>query len=130
MKEIGEMCRNKGIPFIYHSDGDLYEVFDDLEDCGVNALQPVEPKAMDIVQLKRHVKDRFCLIGNVELDAFLCRGTPETVQEEVKRLIREVAPGGGFCLGSSNTVPRYVKQENYKAMLDATKKYGKYPISI
>jgi len=130
MKKIGDLCHAKGIPYIYHSDGDLYEVLDDLEACGVDALHPVEPKAMDIVELKRKVSHRFSLVGNVELDSLLCRGTAEEVRNEVKRLIREVAPGGGYCLGSSNTVPRYVKKENYKAMLEAAREYGRYPIDI
>ncbi|HNT35214.1 MAG TPA: uroporphyrinogen decarboxylase family protein, partial [bacterium] len=130
MSRIGAVCRERDIPFLYHSDGVLYEVLNDLEQCGVNALQPVEPKAMDIVELKKKVAGRFCLIGNVELDAFLCRGTPETVEQEVKRLIREVAPGGGYCLGSSNTVPRFVKKENYRAMIEAGRKYGRYPINV
>lgn len=130
MKRIGDICREKGIPFLYHSDGVLYEVLDDLQQCGINALHPVEPKAMDIVELKKKVAGRFCLIGNVELDSFLCRGTPETVEQEVKRLIRDVAPGGGYSLGSSNTVPRFVKKENYRAMIEACKKYGRYPIDI
>ncbi|GAF98780.1 unnamed protein product, partial [marine sediment metagenome] len=33
-------------------------------------------------------------------------------------------------LAASNSVPDYVKPENYKAMVEAGKKYGKYPISV
>jgi uroporphyrinogen decarboxylase len=64
------------------------------------------------------------------LDYPLSRGTPQEVEEEVKRLIKEIAPGGGYCLGSSNSIPEYVPLENYKAMLDSGLKYGKYPISL
>ena len=130
MKKIGDVCEEKNIPYLYHSDGVLYDVLDDLKACKIHALQPIEPKAMDLMELKAVAGDRFCLIGYVDLDQFLCRGTPETVEEEVKRLIRQAAPGGGYCVGSSNTVPRYVDKDNYRAMLDAVCRYGRYPIDV
>lgn len=128
MKRFGDLAHAHGMPFIYHTDGVLWEVMDDLAACGVDALQPIEPKAMDIREVKRRYGDRFALIGNVELD-LLARGTPEQVRAEVRRLIREVGPGGGYCVGSSNTVAYYVKPENYRAMIDETLDSGRYPIA-
>lgn len=101
-KRFGEICRKYDVPFLFHSDGKLWGVLDDLIECGVNAIHPIEPKAMDIRE----------------------------VEEEVKRLIKEIAPGGGYCLGSSNSIPEYVPLENYKAMLESGLKYGRYPISL
>ncbi len=130
MKKIGNLCRRKNIPYMYHSDGILYEVLNDLMDCGINALHPVEPKAMDIVELKRRVASKLCVIGNVDLSYTLTLGTPAETEAVVKRLLREVAPGGGYALGSSNSIPDYVKLENYIAMIETAKRYGKYPICI
>lgn len=129
MKKIGDICKRKNIPFIYHTDGDIWEVLDDLKDCSVNALQPIEPQAMDIVELKQKRGNDFCLVGNIDVD-LLSRGPKKQVEDEVKRLLKLVAPGGGFCLGSGNTVPDYAIFENYLAMIGTGKKYGTYPISI
>ena len=130
-KKIGNIARQIGVPYMYHSDGDLWQVMPDLiDDIGFNALQPVEPKGMDIKELKDKVGHRVCLIGNIDLGYTLTRGTPEEVAEEVKQRIRDIAPGGGYCVGSSNTVPYYVPVENYCAMVEATLKYGNYPISV
>ena len=117
MRKIGELARQKGVAYIYHSDGDLWPVLDDLAECGVNALHPVEPKAMDAEELKRREGHRFCLCGNVEVDV-LARGTPERVRELTLERIEKLGPGG-YCVGSSNTVPDYVPLENYVAMLNA-----------
>jgi uroporphyrinogen decarboxylase len=130
VKKIGNLCKKKEIPFIYHSDGVLHELMDDFLDCGVNALHPIEPKAMDIVELKKKWAEKLCLIGNIDLAYTLTRGTPEETDEEVKERIRTLGPGGGYIVCSSNSVPDYVKLENYKAMVEAVKKYGKYPISL
>jgi uroporphyrinogen decarboxylase len=116
-KRIGELCRQKDIAFLYHSDGDLAEVLDDIIDCGFNALHPVEPKAMDIRELKRRVGDRLCLLGNIEVDR-LARGTPDEIRELVRANIRDLAGDGGYCVGSSNSVTNYVQLGNYRAMLE------------
>ncbi len=130
VKKIGDLCKKKEIPFIYHSDGVLYELLDDFIQSGVNALHPVEPKAMDIEELKKKVENKLCLVGNIDLAYTLTRGTPGETAEEVKERLRKVAPGGGYVLGSSNSVPDYVKLENYIAMIETTRKFGMYPINV
>jgi len=57
-------------------------------------------------------------------------GTPEDVEKEVKLRIRAIAPGGGYCCGSSNSVPEYVPYENFLAMIGAIQRYGGYPIDV
>jgi uroporphyrinogen decarboxylase len=130
MKKMGDLCKANDMPFIYHSDGDLFPVFDDIIDCGVNAIQPIEPKAMDILEAKEKVGGKLCVIGNIDLIYTLTRGTVEDVEAEVKERIRTVGPGGGYALGTANTVPDYVIPENYRAMVEACLKYGKYPINV
>ncbi|MHB0878652.1 MAG: uroporphyrinogen decarboxylase family protein [Anaerolineae bacterium] len=129
MKRFGDLAHSHGMPFIYHTDGVLWEVMDDLAACGVDALQPIEPAAMDIREVKRRYGDRFALIGNVEVD-LLARGTEAQVRAEVRRLLREVAPGGGYLMGSSNTIAYYVRPENYRAMIEETLDSGRYPIDV
>ncbi len=123
------ILRQHDLPHIYHSDGRLYSLLDDLLACGFDALHPVEPKAMDMAELKRNVGDRLCLIGNIDLGYTLTRGTPREVEEEVRERIRTVGPGGGYCLGSSNSVTSYVPLDNFNAMREAAFRYGNYPLS-
>ncbi|MCX7919686.1 MAG: nucleoside 2-deoxyribosyltransferase [bacterium] len=130
MKKIGDLCKKRNIPFIYHTDGVLWEVMDDLIDCGINALHPIEPKAMDIVEVKQRLAGKVAVIGNIDLGYTLTRGTPEEVAAEVKQRIKDVAPGGGYALGSSNTVPNYVPVQNYRAMVETCREFGKYPIQL
>ena len=55
----------------------------------------------------------------------LMYGTPKDVEEEVKRSMDVLAPGGGFIM--SNTVALdFVSPENMHAWRDATEKYGTY----
>ena len=129
-RRMGEDCAARGLPLIYHSDGDLSEVLPDILDCGFHALHPIEPKAMDIVRLKREYGGRLCLMGNLDLGYTLTRGSPAEVEAEAKERIRTIAPGGGYCLGSSNSVTEYVPLANFNAMREAALKYGRYPIAV
>jgi len=130
MRRIGDVCKAHDLPYVYHTDGVLWEVMDDLIECGINGLQPIEPKSMDIAQVKQRYGRRLCLIGNIDLGYTLTRGTPSEVEAEVRQRIRDCAPGGGYCVGSSNTVTHYVPVENFRAMIEATRKYGQYPIRL
>ena len=127
-KEMCRISRERDMPIIFHSDGKLDQVMGDVVETGFTTLHPIEPKPMDIVEVKREYGDRLSLIGNIDLAYTLTRGTPEEVEEEVRQRIALVAPGGGYAVGSANSVTEYVPVENFRAMLDATRKYGKYPI--
>ena len=126
---LGEVCRKHDLPFWFHSDGKLWEIIPDLIEAGVNALHPIEPKAMDIREVKARYGRRLCLIGNLDLGYTLTRGTPAEVEAEVRQRIRDIAPGGGYCVGSSNTVTEYVPVANFRAMIEAALRWGAYPIS-
>lgn len=125
MRKIADLCKANDIPFIYHTDGNIWEVMDDLIELGVNALQPIEPKALDIRKVKQSYGDKLCLIGNIDVD-ILSRGTPQQIRDIIRGLIRDVGVGGGYCVGSGNTVPNYVPVENFRAMIEATIEFGWY----
>jgi len=129
-KRIGELCRAKKMPYIYHSDGNLTPVLGDIVQCGFNALHPIQPQGMDIVETKQQVGHKLCLIGNIDLAYTLTRGTPQEVEEEVKLRIKQVGPGGGYCVSSANSVTEYVPLANFNAMREAVFKYGNYPINL
>ncbi|MFH1059751.1 MAG: cobalamin-dependent protein [Pseudomonadota bacterium] len=129
-KKMGDICRDKGLGFVFHSDGDCTEVMEDLIACGFHGFNPIQPNAMDIVEVKKRWGDKLCLIGNLNLDSTLTLGTPEDVRAEVFERIRTIAPGGGYMVASSNSVTDYVPLANMRAMFDACFEFGQYPIDL
>jgi methanogenic corrinoid protein MtbC1 len=129
-KKMGKICREKGIGFIFHSDGDCTEVMEDLIDCGFHGFNPIQPNAMNIVEVKKKWGKKLCLIGNLNLDSTLTLGTPEDVRAEVYERIRTIAPGGGYMVSSSNSITDYVPVANMRALLEATYEFGQYPIRL
>jgi uroporphyrinogen decarboxylase len=129
-KEVADRIHAKGKIAIFHSDGKLDEVMDDLIACGFDVVHPFEPKAMDIVAMKAKYGDRIGILGNIDLGYTLTRGTPEQVIDECKQRIAQLAPGGGYGLSSSNSIPEYVPFENFMALREAVLTYGCYPIQL
>ena len=129
-KKIGDICRDKGLGFIFHSDGDCTEAMDDFIDCGFHGFNPIQPNCMDIDVVKQKWGDKLCLIGNLNLDSTLTLGTPQDVRAEVYERIRTIGPGGGYMVASSNSITDYVPLANMKALLDATFEFGQYPIEL
>ena len=128
-RKIADKCHDHNRLFLMHSDGDLSVLMEDLIAMGLDVIQPVDPSCMDIVRVKKEFGDRICLIGNVSNELLRSASTQE-IEARVKELLREVAPGGGYCLGSGNSVPPWAKFENYLTMRDAALKFGSYPIRI
>jgi hypothetical protein len=127
LKRIVDEAHKHGLPYIKHGDGDLRTHLPVLVDeVGIDGLHAIEPNAnMDIVDLKHRYGDRLALLGNLDCD-LLVRGTPNQIDAEVARLMREVAPGGGYVFSTSNSVLSDVPLENVKAMDAAARRYGVY----
>jgi len=117
------------VPWIFHSDGNLMPVLDDLLTLGMDGLHPIEPGPMDLAEVKARYGTRVCIVGNVSVD-LLGRGTPEEVRTEVRRCIAVAAAGGGYMISSSNSIPPYARPENVRAMADAIREFGAYPVEI
>ncbi|MEZ4637697.1 MAG: uroporphyrinogen decarboxylase family protein [Caldilineaceae bacterium] len=130
LRRVADAIKGEGFPWIFHSDGNLMRFLDDLLTLGMDGLHPIEPGAMDIEALKRDYGDRLCLIGNIDLHYTLTRGTPEEVDDEVRRRIEIIGKGGGYMISSANSITFYCKVENVWAMAAAIRKYGAYEETI
>ncbi len=60
----------------------------------MNAINPIEPTAMDINEVKKKYGDRVVLWGNIDMVHTLYDGTLEEVDEEVRKRIRDIGEGG------------------------------------
>ena len=89
-------------------------------DCGFKGFNPIQPNAMNILEVKEKWGKKLCLIGNINLDSTLTLGTPQDVRAEVHERIRTLAPGGGYMVASSNSITDYVPLENMKSMISAS----------
>ncbi len=131
LKREIEPVKEAGIKVIFHSDGNVMSILDDLVDAGIDGLNPIETSAgMDLAFLKKRYGKNLILVGNVDAVGILAFGTPQQVEEEVKRCIREGAAGGGYFLDTgADEIMASFPIENVLSMFKAVREYGRYPIS-
>jgi uroporphyrinogen decarboxylase len=116
----------------YHSCGSVTRLLDDLIDVGVDILNPVQVSAdgMETDQLKHRFGNRLSFWGAMDTTEILPNGTADDVRDEVRKIIRNLAPGGGYVLASVHNLQPDIPPENIMAMFEAASQYGKYPISF
>ena len=119
-----EAVKKREVFVFQHTDGRVEDIVGDLVELGVDWIDPWQPNCNDLPTLKSKYGDKVTFKGAVDSQYVLTLGSPEEVEEETKLRIEQLAPGGGYVCGPSHFVP--FPDENIAAMVNATKKYGKY----
>ena len=129
MKRVTEAVHDWGGKIIFHSDGDITSLLDFVVECGFDALHCLEPPYVDLDLVKKKVGDKLCLLGNIDTSHILVDATKEEVYDAVKYAIKTGGSGGGFIVSAANMHPG-VNVPNLRWMVEATKKFGNYPLNI
>ena len=125
-RRLAELVHAHGKPFLLHSCGRLDLVMDDLiEYVSIDAKHSFEDVITPVTEAKKRWGDRVALLGGIDMD-LLSRGTSEQVRSRTREVLEACMPGGGYALGSGNTVANYVPVENYLAMLEEGWRFGAY----
>ena len=112
-----------------HTCGSVRPILPDLIEAGLDIYNPVQftAKDMDLKELKQEFgKDLVFWGGGIDTQSTLCKGTPDEVRDEVKRILDIMAPGGGFVFAPVHNIQDDVSGANFWAMWDALMEYGKY----
>jgi len=124
-KRLAEMAHAAGRPYLLHSCGNLSDIVDDLiDDVKIDAKHSFEDTIEDVRELKRTYGSRIALLGGIDLD-FLCRSTEEAIRQRVRQTLDVCQAGGGYCLGTGNSVANYIPLDSYLAMVDEGMRYGR-----
>jgi hypothetical protein len=100
---------------LFHSDGNLWPVLDDLVSAGIDGLNPLEVLAgMNVKEVRERYPSLF-LTGGVDVSQLLPLGTPDEVRAACRQNIADTG-GRGYFLGSSTELHWEVKLENAIAM--------------
>jgi len=114
---------------LMHSCGAVAEFIPSLLDAGIDALNPVQVSAagMDTAELKRRFGRHLTFWGGgCDTQQILRAASPQQIEQEVKRRIDQLAPGGGFVFTQVHNIQPDVPPENILAMYRAFKKYRDY----
>jgi hypothetical protein len=131
LRRLCEPLVAAGIRVIFHTDGYVMAIIDDLIECGVAGLNPLEPLAgNDVAEIKRRYGRNLILVGGMDCSQLLPRGSVQEVVAGTKQLLRDAGQGGGLFIGSSSEIVPATPVENIMAFYGACQEYGRYPLSL
>jgi uroporphyrinogen decarboxylase len=117
-KKIAQLAHENDLLYLFHSCGNLEAIMEDLiEDVKIDAKHSFEDAIMPVTQFKEKYGDRIAVLGGVDMDK-LCRLEEAELRMYVRGVIDICMKGGGYALGSGNSVPNYMPLRNFLIMLD------------
>lgn len=123
-KKVVEAVHKVNKPFILHSCGQLSGVMDRIIDyVKIDAKHSFEDVIMPVEQFKERWGTRVAVLGGVDV-GLLTKGTPQEVKSRTEEILKKCTPGGGYALGSGNTIANYIPVNNYLAMLKAGREFN------
>ena len=124
IKRIADACHKNGKLFLLHSCGQIEGVMDDLIDVvGIDAKHSFQDNVEPVEQFYNKYHDKVAVLGGVDMN-LMSSGSMEEVKKRTRQILEACALGGGYCMGSANSLANFVKIENYYAMLDETRKWN------
>ncbi len=123
---------NPDIIIAYHSCGSIRPIIADMIEIGLDVLNPIQPKAldMDLADLKKTYGKEIAFFGGIDIQDVLPNGTPEDVRVEVKKKIRAAGEGGGYLLAPAHNIQPDTPFKNIFTLFESVKEYGKYPLDL
>jgi uroporphyrinogen decarboxylase len=122
-KLMAQMSHDAGRPYLLHSCGNLATIMDDLvADVKIDAKHSFEDTIERVEDAKRTYGQKVALLGGVDVD-FLCNASEEQIRARVRATLDACMPGGGYCLGTGNSVANYIPLDSYLAMVDEGRRY-------
>ncbi len=116
-RRIVETAHARGKPIILHSCGNLSAVIEDIIATGWDARHSFEDVIEPVWEAKARYGGRIAHFGGFDM-VKLPSMTEEQVRAHTRFLFERCAPGGGWALGSGNSIPEYVPPGNFVAMLE------------
>lgn len=125
-RRFAETAHKHGKPFILHSCGNLESIMEDIINVGIHGKHSYQEPFASVKEAKEKYGDRIAILGGVDVDK-LTRFRIDELKSYVLEIIWSCAPGGGYALGSGNSVTNYMNLENYREIIRICEKYGGYP---
>ncbi|MEM2027582.1 MAG: uroporphyrinogen decarboxylase family protein [Candidatus Bathyarchaeia archaeon] len=124
-RKMVEFFEKKGLPCIYHTDGNIMKIIDSLIKTGIRAIHPLECKAgNDALLLKEKYCGSLVLMGNIDVRALA--SDVNTLKGEVLSKLDILLPGGGYIASSDHSIPPNVSFHNFLLFVKIVRKHGIY----
>ena len=122
-RPIVDLSHSYGKPFLLHSCGNLFNVFEDIISEGkIDAKHSNEDVIAPFSIWVDRYGDRIGNFGGIDTDA-LCTLSESEIKEYILDVLKLTYGKGGIAFGSGNSIPDYVPEAGYLAMVRTIREY-------
>jgi len=119
---IIEIIHKAGIPFLWHSCGNIFEIMNEVIAVGIDAKHSNEDIIAPFDEWIERYGSRIGIFGGIDVDILCQRNSSEIFDYTLKQGQRFRSKLKGYALGSGNSIPEYVPVDSYVAMVEAVQK--------
>jgi uroporphyrinogen-III decarboxylase len=122
-----DLVHSYGAIYDYYDDGKCMGIADMIKEAGADIFETLTPPPVgdvDLAEIKRRIGDAVCLKGYGDLLWVIKHGTPKDVENMVREAMQIAAPGGGFIMGTSDSIREGTPRENMATYFAAARRYG------
>jgi len=122
-RKNAQVAHEAGKLYMIHACGNLSLLMDSLINyVRIDGRHSFEDEIEPVTEAKRRYGSQIALLGGIDV-SFLCRASEEQIRRRVRETLDICQPGGGYCLGSGNSVANYIPVDNYLIMMDEGRRY-------
>ncbi len=119
LARLFEPFKEREMPILMHSDGQIQQILPDLVEIGLTTLNPVQPEVLDHERLYQEFGGKLAFYGGISTQTVLPNGTPDDVKTAARLCIQQLAPRRtGLVLAPSHRLMSDIPIENVVAMLE------------
>ncbi|MFQ3587458.1 MAG: uroporphyrinogen decarboxylase family protein [Fimbriimonadaceae bacterium] len=125
-RRLADWAHRRGVPLIFHTDGDVNILIDDYLAAGFDCLQPIEAKAnMDIRKLAPVYGGRIAFFGNNDVMVYATNDRDQ-IEAEIVGKLRAGMSTGKYAYHSDHSVPPSTSWETFQFIVDLLDRHGNY----
>ncbi|MCM8760486.1 MAG: hypothetical protein NC832_02065 [Candidatus Omnitrophica bacterium] len=122
-KRCAEIAHQHNKLYLLHSCGNVSALMDAfINDVKIDAKHSWEDTIVPVIEAKKLWGDRIGILGGIDMN-FIATADEKQIRRRVRETLDICLPGGGYCLGTGNSVANYIPLKNYLAMLDEGRNY-------
>ena len=125
-EQLNKVIKSFGKTIMYHSCGSVVDMIPALIKLPIDVLNPLQPLAagMDFESIKERYGDQIAFHGGIDIQHLLPHGTPQEIENTVKKTVDILARNGGYILSSAHYIQADTPIENIVALYETAANYS------
>jgi uroporphyrinogen decarboxylase len=121
-KKIVDLAHSKKIPIVLHSCGYAGDIMEDIISMGYDGKHSFEDTIQPVEEAYELYHEKIAIVGGMDVN-FLIQHSEEEIATRCIAMLKRTEGRGAYALGTGNSVPTYIPQDHFIALLKADLEY-------